>query len=341
MVSVPAIVACCSKAGLAIIRTLGGRGIPVVGLGYGGGRIGLASRFLRARSHCPDPAEDEAAFVDFLVSLAARWEGAVLFPSDDASLVALSRHKARLSARRFRVVAEDWSLVRALIEKHRTYAIAERAGVPCPRLIVVRNPDEGARAIEESAGYGGELTLCEFIPGDDRCGANYNSFAVRGRVVQEFTARKIRPKPPAIGFPTAVESVLLPEVIASGRRMIGALRYDGFSCAEFKRDPRDGIYKLMEVNARHNSSGRLAVACGIDFPWLSYRAALGDPVPGAPQEQKQGIHWIDEERDVRGAVAALGNGLHAAREYLAPYAGARVFVVASASDPAPSSWSSR
>ena len=40
----------------------------------------------------------------------------------------------------------------------------------------------------------------------------------------------------------------------------------GYSCTEFKRDARDGVYKLMEVNGRHNRSGLLAVQLWHQLP---------------------------------------------------------------------------
>jgi D-aspartate ligase len=289
MTAIPAIVLHCSKAGLAVIRALGARGIPIVGVGFGQGQMGLSSRFVRTALHAPHPAEDEPAFIEFLQKLAPTWGGAVLFPSDDSSLVAVARNKDRL-AKYFHVAAADWPVVQSLIEKARTYEIAARAGIPCPRLRIVDSLSCGVefakeigfpclikpsvshtffrkfyqkmifahsraeleRGIETTLGYGGELMLCEFIPGNDSCGANYNSFCTNGNPLAEFTAQKLRLKPTLIGFPTAVQSKRLPDVTRVGRQMMKALMFSGFSCTEFKHDARDGIYKLMEVNARHN-----------------------------------------------------------------------------------------
>jgi predicted ATP-grasp superfamily ATP-dependent carboligase len=369
----PALVLCGSKAGLAVTRGLGRMGIPVVAVCFGRGQIAAASRHATAREWSPDPNEDEAAFLEFLVDLAGKWAGAAVFPTDDASLMAVSKHKERLSGR-YRVVAEDWAVVRRLLEKVHTYAIAERHGVPCPRvrmigdvdealelarevgfpcivkpslghaffkrhrakMVFARSPDELRGLIDRFGPEASELMLSEFIPGDDTCGTNYNSFYVDGQPRQEFTAEKIRLKPARIGFPTAVVSRWRPEVAEHGRRMIRAVGYRGFSCTEFKRDERDGVHKLMEVNARHNYSGALALACGINFPYLSYLDALGETVPTGGRTQEEGVRWIDEERDIGGAVAAARAGAGAAWAYLEPYARRRVFAVFSAADPLPS-----
>jgi predicted ATP-grasp superfamily ATP-dependent carboligase len=204
------------------------------------------------------------------------------------------------------------------------------------KMWMLHSERELASAIHRASGYGGELMLCEFIPGPDSCGANYNSFCARGRPVQEFTAQKVRLKPTSIGFPTVVRSACIGEVQEAGRRMAAALELNGFSCMEFKRDIRDGVYKLMEVNARHNYSGGLATACGIDFPYLSYRAAQGLALPPARTEPTPELFWIDEERDVLDTVRALWRGPRATREQrLAPYLRRKVCAVTSWSDPKP------
>jgi predicted ATP-grasp superfamily ATP-dependent carboligase len=201
---------------------------------------------------------------------------------------------------------------------------------------MIHSADELARALERLANYSGDLMLCEFIPGPDTCGANYNSFCIDGRPVQEFTAQKVRLRPTAIGFPTVVHSRRIPPVLDAGRRMIAALGYNGFSCMEFKLDLRDGIYKLMEVNGRHNYSGCLASACGIDFPWLSYLAACDVTLPVAAHNEIPEIFWIDEERDMRAALPAFSSSIGAARSWLEPYRGAHVYAVLSRSDLMPS-----
>ena len=373
--TIPALVLCCSKAGLAVIRSLGSRGIPVAGLCYGRAQPAAASRHLRRACRCPDPNEDERGFIEFLLALGAEWQGAVVFPTDDASLVAVSRRKAELS-RRYRVAAADWDVVRVLIEKRHTYELAERHGIPCPRMRVTHDEREALafarevgfpcllkpsvghaffhryhakmlmvpeaetlrRAMAELADYDAELMLCEFIPGDETCGVTYNSYCDEGRPRHEFTAQKLRLKPRLIGFPTAIVGRWLPEVAAAGRQVLAALGYSGFSCTEFKRDPRDGVYKLMEVNARPNYSGWLAVNSGRDFPYLGYLAATGAEPAGDGRHaapQTDGICWIDEERDAKDLLAAVRGGRGALWSHLEPYRGRHVFAVWSAADPLP------
>jgi len=371
--AVPALVLGCSLASLAVIRSLSRRGIPVACLCYGFKQPAASSRHVHRKFECPNPNDDEGGFIEYLLSLDAEWDGGVVIPTDDASLVAASRYKVQL-AKRYRVMAADWDMTRVFIEKRHTYEFADRHGLPCPKMrvardeqeiltqacevgfpcllkpsvshtffnkfcakmLMVHNIEELRQAIEKLGDYDSELMICEFIPGDDTCGVNYNSYCHGGEPLYEFTAQKLRLYPATIGFPTAVVSRRLPEVIAAGRQVMAAFGYSGFSCTEFKRDIRDGIFKLMEVNARHNHSGWLAVTSGMDFPYISYLFAIGaDPEIAGQALPTEGIYWIDEGRDVQRLLATLRSGTGTLRSYLEPYRGRHVFAVSSASDPLP------
>ena len=61
-------------------------------------------------------------------------------------------------------------------------------------------------------------------------------------------------------------------------------------------DQRNGVYKLMEVNGRHNLSGLLAVYCGLNFPELHYKHLVLGEIPSQPKYQ-EGKYWIDLSRD--------------------------------------------
>lgn len=47
-------------------------------------------------------------------------------------------------------------------------------------------------------------------------------------------------------------SAAVPEIVEPGRRIVRGMGIEGFANVEFKRDERDGRYKLMEVSGRAN-----------------------------------------------------------------------------------------
>ena len=76
------------------------------------------------------------------------------------------------------------------------------------------------------------------------------------------------------------ESIAPPEdMLAPARRLLEALEWHGVAMVEFKRDDRDGAAVLMEINGRFWNSLPLAVASGVDFPFLIYRLATEGACP--------------------------------------------------------------
>jgi hypothetical protein len=81
---------------------------------------------------------------------------------------------------------------------------------------------------------------------------------------------------------------------------------------EFRRSLRDGRYYLIEVNPRFVGSLELAIAAGVDFPWLYAQLAIGRPIVG-PNRYRVGLRhlplvsWTDLRPHVSGMVNALGS----------------------------------
>lgn len=62
--------------------------------------------------------------------------------------------------------------------------------------------------------------------------------------------------------------------------------------AEFRRDARDGVSKLLEINGRFWGSLQLAVDAGVDFPYLLYRLAIdGDVEPVLTYDVGVRLRW--------------------------------------------------
>ena len=99
------------------------------------------------------------------------------------------------------------------------------------------------------------------------------------------------------------------ELADAGIRLLKELRYWGVSQVEFKRDARDGRYRLMEVNARHWKWHSLAAACGVNLSYAAYRDAIGQPFV-APR-QIDGPKWVVATKDALSASsldACAGSG---------------------------------
>ena len=75
-------------------------------------------------------------------------------------------------------------------------------------------------------------------------------------------------------------------------RFLRSIGYYGLVELEYKYDRRDGLTKLLDVNARTWGYHSLATRAGVDFPYLLYADQIGLPVPAVAVEARPGISWI-------------------------------------------------
>lgn len=357
------------EAGLAVIRSLGRAGVPVVAVVSSVHERAQHSRHARATVRSPDPADQARDYVDLLLGLAAR--PGVLIPTTDESLEAVAAHRDELATRHL-VACPTHAAAQLFLDKEGTSDAAAKAEVDAPRTASPASPAELAALLPElrfpclvkpresyryNRAFGVKMhrvedaaelrhawgrahalgigTLVqELIPGPETGGVNYNVYVVDGEPVVDFTSRKVRLAPRDFGYPCAVVSGRVPEVVEPGRAIVAAMGIEGFANVEFKRDARDGRYKLMEVNGRPNMSGALAVRCGVDFPLMSYRHLVTGTPPSAVG-WADGVYWINDGVDPRAALARWRRGELSLRSATAPYVASHVFASFALGDPGP------
>ena len=96
----------------------------------------------------------------------------------------------------------------------------------------------------------------------------------RGRAVALFSHRRLRERPPWGGVSVLSESIALcPDARDYAHSLLDDLGWHGVAMVEFKRDARDGVPKLMEINGRFWGSLQLAIDAGVDFPGAAGRGA--------------------------------------------------------------------
>jgi predicted ATP-grasp superfamily ATP-dependent carboligase len=163
----------------------------------------------------------------------------------------------------------------------------------------------------------------ELIPMGTEVQFSYAALSVDGAVRASVMGRENRQYPYQFGhFSTHVETVDEPQVEDFGRRMLEALRYTGIAEIEFKRDPRDGRFKLLDFNGRIWGWHTLAICAGVDFPYLLWRLAQGEDVP--EMRGQVGVRWVRlltdipvGLREIRAGRMSLGQYLHSLRPPIA------------------------
>lgn len=167
------------------------------------------------------------------------------------------------------------------------------------KVVLCRTVDELTQTYAKLASYDGRVIVQEVIPGEDS-DLVYICFYLnrRSEPLAIFAGRKLRVLPVGFGSATYVCSFRDPALEHMALKLLEGTRYQGLGGIEFKKDPRDGCYKLIEFNVRLGMWDFLGARCGIDIPYIAYCDALGETV--APQRSyRPGVFWIDFQRDLR------------------------------------------
>jgi len=364
------VVGVADGVGLGIVRDLGREGVPVLAVGSDARATALLSRFCVA-ARCHDPRYEEEAWLDDMERIgAALPQRAVLFPAFDDYVWALSRHAERLEDYYLLPFAR-WDVMRRLADKEEQIRAAWRAGTDTPRTCFVHGPDDlrdAAREVPfpalfkplrhqemrrrfgfkvvlvptlgdlasayEKASPCGSLMLQEVVPGGDEEFYTYGAYHdASSRPLGRFISRKVRQHPRLYGESRIAESLWVEDVAAAAEGLLGELSFHGISGTEFKRDPRDGRLKLMEVNARNWLHGRLATAAGVNLSYVAYRDAIGHPF--AAPKQDDGVRWTDLVHDGPDSLGEIRRGEMRPAAWLASFRGVRVDSLLSLRDPVP------
>lgn len=357
--------------GLGVARSLGRRGIPVIVLDDQH-CISQFSRYVRKVIRTPDLLNERAA-VDAVMDAGLRhglrnW---VLFPTRDETVAAISRSREELG-KFFRVTTPEWDSVKWAWDKKSTYELAGSLGIPCPHTFTVASASQltqlharlplaikpavkenffyatGAKAWrantpEELSHYwekalrqirSEEILLQEIIPGEGHTQYSYCAFFRDGEAHSSLVARRLRQHPREFGrAATYVETVEQPEVEALAKTFLKAIGFYGLVEIEFKRDPRDGRFKLLDVNARTFGFHTLGVAAGVDFPYLLYADQLGRSLPRT--RAKPGVGWMRLLTDIPLVISEFLTGRGGSLSYLQSLRRTRIESVFSVSDPLP------
>ena len=360
-----------NATGIGLLRSLGRHGVPLWALDPNPDSVVLRSRYAYG-STCADTHYDEEGFLRDLIAVGRQLpQRALLLPSNDDYVDMLPRHRDVLDEW-FILQQPSPERMRALGDKEQQFRAAWRAGVDTPRtafisgpgdleeaadevpfpailkpsvplafrrrtgakVITVRTRDDLGAAYERAREFG-TLLLQEFVPGGDDELYNYGSYLnARSQPLAQFTRLKIRQHPRTFGEIRFGESMWVPEVADAGLRLLQELDYHGISGVEFKRDPRDGGYKLMEINARSTIiSHTLAPYVGVDIPYVAYRDAIGSPIIAS--RQRDGVRWIQCSTDIPDSLAEMARGELSPWEWLRSLPGTRVDGILAVDDPVP------
>jgi predicted ATP-grasp superfamily ATP-dependent carboligase len=303
------------RQGLAVIRSLGRRGISVVAAGPAIDSLGFCSRYAAARWVYPSPFEQPEAFVDSICEAAKRFRVRLVIPVVESTVAVLNEHRDAIEAIAPLATASREAVALAL-DKRGQYLLAQQHEIPIPKTMVPRSmqevdarigglhfpvvvkPNQKPLGTSESS-YDFKVTFLkdedslrnllgiyfrhsvvpivqEFCVGH---GIGFGVLMHGGQPLACYQYHRGREFMPTGGVPVRYESMpIWPKVQEYSIRFLQAMGWEGVAQVEWKAVPGTQDVVLMEVNGRFWASLPGSLHAGMDFPFWLYESRQGRPV---------------------------------------------------------------
>jgi len=292
---------------LAVVRALGREGIAVAVAAETRCAAAFYSRHCQRKVLVPALREDPAGFVGALLREAERGDCEMIIPMEDDTVALLAEHRSSFPGHVEIPIPEGRSVALAL-DKWETLKICQQLAIPAPLthaiddlakldeisrvapypVVIKPRRSSGARGIARASGPA-ELKdrylavhrvypfplIQEQIPVEGAPLAVELLLDRQSEPVAALVQRSFREYPPTGGSSTLRETIADDGLLQHALALLKEIKWYGVAQVEFKRDPRDGRAKVMEINPRFWNSVQLAIDAGVNFPALLYRMATG------------------------------------------------------------------
>ncbi|HEY9143838.1 MAG TPA: ATP-grasp domain-containing protein [Arenimonas sp.] len=327
-----------SPTGLYVARELGEAGARLLGVDYGPatarssvhfGRDGtwrienLQDLLPRLLAHAAGAGQrpfliaTSDVFIEWMIENAAALRTAFAFPACYETAAPDLLDKVRFHALCARHGVETPGIWQAA-DRGALQALVDEIPFPCilkpvlihrakaflkgHKVLVARSREQYQEFVAAIPVESGAWFVQEIIPGPESSITLFAGYVDSGGALRQgFTARKLRQYPAGFGSASLVISEDNTDTRELCERFLPAIGYRGVCGVEFKRDPRDGRLKIIEINPRptlwfqlsHAAGKRVVLAAAND---LTARAAP----PDLPQSN--GVLWRYVLKDLVSAA---------------------------------------
>lgn len=337
-------------AGLAVTRSLGRAGVPVTGISWNPHDFGLKSRYLTEKRL----VEGDRAVLDAVRAEAAD-DRVVLFPERDEHVEWALDHWDDANAVADMPLPADREAVVRLRRKDVLPRVAAEAGVPSPgtvladgddavrdaglrapmvvkavegqefaltfgqKALVAESVDEALAVARVASDRGFQTIVQEIVPDSHERIYSLLAYVARdGRPLVTLVGRKVRQGPLRFGTSAVFEVDYEPTVLDQGLRLLQAAGYTGIAHVEFAQDPRDGEFRVLEVNTRLPVWAALAANRHLDLPRIVYDDLSGREVSPLPTF-KDDLTWVYLAKDVHVSLQMARRRELGPRRFLREY----------------------
>lgn len=316
---------------LAIVRSLSKKGI-IVNASDKSGAIVFRSRFCKEKYPIPDHISHKDFWTNLLLgSQFEQLKGSVIFACSDDAIQFLAENRTSLE-KDYILDDYNPEIHNALLDKQETLRLARSVGIATPNFwnigsiqdvmaienevvfpVIVKpihshlfqrkfngkkflraeNFDELLAGATEVLEKDLEFMVSELIPGPDSLLSSYYTYHdSNGKPLFHYTKKIIRRYPLNSGGACYHQSEWLPETAEQGKKFFQGINFKGNGNVEFKKDLRDGQYKIIESNTRFTGGHPLLVRSGADIAYIIYKHLIGDPVPKLGSYKELGYWYL-------------------------------------------------
>jgi len=307
------------KHALAAIRCLGKHNLKVLTCseGFSPSKFSIFSKKSYTYSK-----ED---FIERLIENLKSNKISVVLPIGYESNIACSNYKKEIE-KYSKVFIADKSTMNWVTDKQKMDSFIKKNKISCPKTYIIEKVEDTKRIkvnskmiiksskemlgrkveyienhkellekIKERLIYGPQIVQ-EFIPG---WGCGFFALCKKGEIKASFQHKRLREYPASGGVSSLSQSYYNKELEKIGKRILWELNWDGPAMIEFIFDEKDRKFKYIEFNAKFWGSLDLAIASGVDFPYLTYLSALGKKFKKPEYTKGIKFQWVLPEDTLR------------------------------------------
>lgn len=349
-----AIVLYMNVPGLGVTRSLGKEGVEVYGIDRYPNAVAFTSKFCKKSFVFADPITNPEKLLYQMIEMGKGLdEKAVLLPTSDYYTDFVSTFRTELSEY-FLFNIPNSSILKTLFDKSQQYILASQLGITIPATFSPESKDElmekgstisypafikGISSHEwyshfENKGFvvhslyelqeyynlasskGLRIVVQEIIEGP-----NKNHYKVCAYYSKEqqllalFSTQKTRQFPADFGIGSFMTSIQCPELIEQSIKFFEGMEYTGVGSIEFKKDDKDGQFKLLELNPRFWKQNNHPTFAGVNFAHINYLDCIGKKVPPS-LDFKENICWLNAVEDFGSFLANRKRGDISINEWL-------------------------
>ena len=184
-----------------------------------------------------------------------------------------------------------------------------------------------------------EFVVQEIIPGTPTHFFGLNGYLDKNHNPKGlFAYHRIREWPLGFGNGSLIESIPIssvPILKDITLRYLKNVRYSGLFDAEFKKDPRDGNFKLLEINVRSWWQNHFPTVCGVNLVMMAYLDAIGEETEYV-ETYRTGLKWVFFFNDFLSFSQLFKKGQITILHWLRSYKKVKDFAYFNPNDPVPS-----